>query len=305
MFVARPLADEYFIDEKQKDLDLYTEWCLSECHNRRVNIFWPFRGAENLIGHVKEFEAIGTRLIVPATSDTLNILNDKVLFYNNLADTSLGLPLWYEVNSYEEFIYVVDLMLSDRRTVCFKPAKSIYGLGFKVIRDNQDPLSAFLSSDTVRCSFQEAKSRLKVSHDKFVKLLVMERLPGPEYSLDCLAMDGKLLKVTIRQKPLIAGRPEKLIFDEELIEIAERLAKHFNLSWIFNLQIMDSDEGHKILEINPRMAGGLYFSCLGGINYPYWALRLAMEDCAHLIPGQAYDLLVHQVYQPFIYEINN
>jgi hypothetical protein len=301
-FVARPLSDVFFEDKKQENGEAYALWCLSQCRERGVNVFWASRGASDIIARKADFEALGVRLMIPASGENLTVLNDKALFYKSLEGLSLGIPRWFEVSTYKEFCEAVELMLSEGRVVCFKPAKSIYGLGFKIIRDQIDPLKAFLSNDTVRCDLAEAKKRLDVPPESFVKLLVMERLPGPEYSLDCLALEGRLIKVSIRKKPMWAGRPEKLIFDPSLSKTAETLGKRFNLSWIFNLQIMDSKDGPRILEINPRMAGGLYFSCLAGINYPYWALRLALEPCEELIPDQVYDLYVNQVYQPFIYD---
>jgi hypothetical protein len=110
------------------------------------------------------------------------------------------------------------------------------------------------------------------------------------------------LRSSVRKKPLAAGRPEELVYDEEALKIAHQLTKIFRLSHIFNLQLIDSPLGLKLLEINPRMAGGLYFSCLAGINYPYWAMRLALGADEALLPEQVYGLLVAQVYQPFVYE---
>jgi hypothetical protein len=312
-FVARPLADLFFEDARKTDPDEYVDWCLSVCRDRGVDVFWPGRGAPRIIGRKAEFEALGVRLMVPASEENLGVLNDKALFYKNLSElksleslkdskgASPGIPKWFEATNFEEFEKAAELMLVEKRNFCFKPAKSIYGLGFKIIREKRDPLRSFLSNDVAGCDLEEAKSRLRVPPEKFVKLLVMERLPGPEYSLDCLSKGGKLIKVSIRKKPKWAGWPEKLIKDDCLTSVAEILAERFKLSHIFNLQIMDSKEGPRILEINPRMAGGLYFSCLAGINYPYWALRLAMEPCEELIPDQVYDLYVNQVYRPFIY----
>jgi predicted ATP-grasp superfamily ATP-dependent carboligase len=142
---------------------------------------------------------------------------------------------------------------------------------------------------------------LDVPSDRFRKLLVMEYLPGPEYSLDCLARKGDLLAVTIRQKPLLPGRPERLVFNPALEGVARVLASRFGLDSVSNIQLRDSENGHRLLEINPRMAGGLYFSCLGGLNYPYWAVRLALSDCREELPAQRSGLSVAQAPEPFVY----
>jgi biotin carboxylase len=304
-FVARPMADIFFEDFRTDNPDSYVEWCLDKCRRLAIDVFWPSRGVQYLADSTDEFEKIGTRLMIPASAVNLEILNDKVYFYESLSNNSQNIPRWFKASNFNEFYDAVDLLRQEKKSVCFKPAKSIYGLGFKIIREKMDPFKAFLYSDNVTVSLEEAYMKLNVPDASFTKLLVMECLPGPEFSIDCLSLDGKLIKASIRKKSFKSGCPEKLIKDEELFEIAKFLAQRFNMSWIFNLQVRDSDNGHFILEINPRMAGGLYFSCLAGINYPYWAVRLALEPCEHLIPEQQFDIYVNQVNKPFIYEINN
>jgi predicted ATP-grasp superfamily ATP-dependent carboligase len=245
---------------------------------------------------------MGTRLIVPADAPTLGILNDKALFYREAELLGVKIPRFRVAQSLEEFEEAVGDLAGQGREVCFKPAKSLYGLGFKAIREPADPLKAFLAGDSASVSLGEARSRLAVPAERFVKLVVMERLPGPEWSVDCLAQGGRLLRATVRKKSPWPGRPERLVEDGEVYSLAERRTSHFKLSWVFNVQAIDSEEGPKILEINPRMAGGLYFSCLAGINYPYWALRLALGPCESLLPDQAFGLSVSQFCQPFVYE---
>jgi biotin carboxylase len=54
------------------------------------------------------------------------------------------------------------------------------------------------------------------------------------------------------------------------------LTAHFRLDALFNIQFRDSAGKAYLLEINPRMSGGLYCSCLSGVAFPYWAVRLAL-----------------------------
>jgi biotin carboxylase len=43
-----------------------------------------------------------------------------------------------------------------------------------------------------------------------------------------------------------------------------------------NGAVVDSSGNPLLLEINPRMSGGLAMACMAGINFPLWAARLAM-----------------------------
>jgi biotin carboxylase len=39
----------------------------------------------------------------------------------------------------------------------------------------------------------------------------------------------------------------------------------------------------KLLEINPRMSGGMHFSCLSGINFPYVAIKILLGEKVDLL----------------------
>jgi hypothetical protein len=306
-FVARPLADEFFLDRPADES--YADWVLTQCRQRAVDLIWPFRGARILATRRAELEKQGTRLMVCADPETLDILNDKAAFYQSLGDKLKDFtagdhlsPRYRLVQSLPEFLGAVAELSSQGGRVCFKPAKSIYGLGFKAIIPEKNALAAYMASEPHKTTLAEATEKLAVPPERFPRLLVMELLPGPEYSVDVLAKDGRVLRAAIREKPLLAGRPEKLIYNERVLAIAQKLTAIFRLSHLFNLQLIASPTGLKILEINPRAAGGLYFSCLGGLNYPYWAVRLALGADENLLPEQTHDLWVTQAYQPFIYE---
>jgi biotin carboxylase len=300
-FVASQIADVFFLDQGLNDPEAYVDWCLNQCQSRKIDLFWPSRGATAIAKRAAEFTALKTRLIIPAAAETLDLINDKAAFYSLVSQAGYKVPRFRVVNNFREFNEAIDHFKSLGVPICFKPAKSIYGLGFKIIKEETDPLADFLANDPVKVTLSEAKSRLNVPDERFVKLLVMERALGVEHSLDCLAQNGRLLRVSIRKKPPLGGQAERLIQNEAFSSLAQSLTQFFQLSWIFNLQLIEIDSGPLILEINPRMAGGLYFSCLAGINYPYWAVRLALEPRENLLPNQVYDLMVNQVYQPFIY----
>ena len=55
-----------------------------------------------------------------------------------------------------------------------------------------------------------------------------------------------------------------------------RLTARFGCSNLFNVQFRDDRRQSYLLEINPRMSGGLPFACRSGLVLPYWAIRLAL-----------------------------
>jgi carbamoylphosphate synthase large subunit len=301
-FVAGLLADKFFLDFDPTPDFSYVDFVKKTCLSEKVNIFWPSRGAFAISEVLEKFRELGVHVILPADFKSLKILNDKGEFYQRARQLGLDLPDYRRVTTFQEFQDAVADFLNSGKTVCFKPTTSLYGLGFKIIDNRKNPLDAFLKSESTRVDLATAKSILDVPDTKFPSLLVMEYLPGPEYSIDCLAKDGTILALTIRKKPYLVGGAETLVRDLFLASICQKIASEFRLNYLFNIQFREGNQKKYLLELNPRLSGGLYFSCLGGINYPYWALRMLLAQNETLeIPEQSYDIKVNQAYEPFIY----
>ena len=57
----------------------------------------------------------------------------------------------------------------------------------------------------------------------------------------------------------------------------------------------------KVLEINARMSGGVYFACLSGVDLPAWAIALAAGTASPAdVPQPQFGLAVHQQYREFV-----
>lgn len=296
-FVGFEVSDLYEIESSLHGDDSYVKYCLEICLKYNVSIFWPSKKMSTIVKNKKKFNEQGVKIICCAESDVLHILNDKALFYNAIANYIHQIPEYYVAKNIQEFDDACEMLQKNNKKICFKPTQSIYGLGFKNIRDNFSDINAFFSSDSISVSLTEAR-RMLSTVKFFNPLMVMEYLSGNEYSVDCLSQNGRLIRATARKKSKITGGSQSIEFNDSVINIVEKITFKFKLSNIYNVQIRYSEDMPKILEINPRMSGGIYYSCLAGVNYPYWALRLTFEDCESIIPTQKYNINVNQVYTP-------
>lgn len=85
--------------------------------------------------------------------------------------------------------------------------------------------------------------------------LVMERLFGPELSIDALCVEGDLLKWMVREKRPSGG--QVVMADHEVMDHVRHLIKALGLHGIVSVQYMYDAHGHpKLLEINLRPSGG-------------------------------------------------
>ena len=105
---------------------------------------------------------------------------------------------------------------------------------------------------------------------KFFPLVISERLNEPTFDLDMLGFKGKKHKSCFQERlnpaEPNAGHIVKKI--SKLVNIGKKVIKKFNLSWLFDCDLMIDKKGnYKIIEINPRMSGSSVVSIEAGYRF--------------------------------------
>ena len=87
-------------------------------------------------------------------------------------------------------------------------------------------------------------------------------------------------RILVLKRLLINGYTGKgLVVDNHLInDYIENIAKAFNRSGLFNIQLRLTDEGPKLFEINPRLSSTLVFRDKLGFH----DLRWWMSECLNI-----------------------
>ncbi|WP_337100732.1 ATP-grasp domain-containing protein [Paenibacillus sp. YIM B09110] len=253
----------------------YVQYLVDFCRKHEIDVFIPRLKMLDIAKHVHLFDAIGTKVLVCRDTVLLESLVEKDRFYKSLAGKGImEIPAYEIVNNADDFKAAYERLVAAGHRVCFKPNNSEGGLGFRIIDNERDRLQELFGYVTQLTSFEDAYRTLS-SVETFDDLMVMELLPGHEYSIDCLADEnGRLLAAVPRRKE--SGRLRVLDNNAELIEIAHRVADTFHIPFNFNIQMKYNGDTPKLLEINPRMSGGLHVTCLSGVNFPYLAVKSAL-----------------------------
>jgi carbamoylphosphate synthase large subunit len=260
--------------EPALDPDTYVEYCLGFCKKYKIDLFIPRRGMQKIAENRALFEGQGTRILCEPDTALLRTVEKKSLFYTACAENGiLELPEYAIADTPDGFLAAYEKLTAKGLVPCFKPVDGEGGSGFRVIRENANELSWLLNPVTHRVSIEQVMAILQ-KHDRFPPLMVLEYLDGEEYSVDCLAQNQKLLCAVQRKK--VDARQRALVFSEEIDDLCKRIFGAFPLSYVSNIQIKYGGGRPKILEINPRMSGGLHISCHSGVNFPYLAVRLAL-----------------------------
>lgn len=132
-----------------------------------------------------------------------------------------------------------------------------------------------------------SKGIVKIDNEKELKyvqikkdnLIFQEYLPGTEYTIDVLS--------DLECEPIIAvprirletkagiSTVGKIVKDENISDTCKSIAKYLKIRGPCCIQMKESKEGIlKIVEVNPRMGGGTFFTTLAGANFPAMILDM-------------------------------
>lgn len=267
---------DYIEQEPVLNTKEYIEYCLHFCHKHKIDVFIPYYRAVEISAFIQEFKAIGTKVLVAENNSMMDVISDKGKLFESCKQTKFAeLPKYEVVNNAKDFKKAYEWLIKEGHKVCFKPVNGVGGIGFRVISSEDTSIHSLLHTTENRLTFEHVYKALS-QQNTFEDIMIMELLEQEEYSIDCLSYGGSLIAAVPRKKA--HGRLRILENNPELIEIAEKFNEHYKLPYIYNIQVKLNQDKPKLLEVNTRMSGGLYFSCLSGINFPYLAIKLLLTE---------------------------
>ena len=268
---AARLADEFHAEPAGLAGEAYVDWCLSFCRRQRIDIFVPGREATLLAGEHARFADAGTRVLSAAPAPMLQLIHDKARFYAETVLPEAPVAEFRRFESLEEFDAAWDALRPRHERLCVKPSHSIYGLGFAVVDEVRSSAALLLAGVEYHIGYQDLRAGL-AELGRFRTMLLMEFLDGPEYSVDCVGDHGRLACAVVRRKLAGAGSGQLIDMRPDILDASAKLCAAHGLNGVFNVQFREGGGRPRLLEINPRMSGGIGMACLAGPNLPYLAL---------------------------------
>jgi hypothetical protein len=110
-------------------------------------------------------------------------------------------------------------------------------------------------------------------------LLILEYLPGKEFTIDCFTdRHGVLLFSEARERARISGGisvNSKAVSDPRFHQLAETINKHIQFQGVWFYQVKERQDGDFVLmEISPRVAGTMSLFRANGVNF----IQLSLFD---------------------------
>ena len=264
--VYRCACDEWYTEPVGLSDEEYVRYCLDFCREHRVDVFVPRKKLLAISKAYQSFEALGIRLMVDSAHDTLAMLEDKIATYDYFRGVIPEyVPEYRCVRSMQEFVSSYGELSLQYPRVCYKLVEDEGARSFRVIDDQIESSRGLLEKPGSKITLQAALKVLE-SYDFSIPILMMPYLSGCEVSVDCVATaSGPLILPRYKTNK----RYSEIIFSSELTEVCARIMDTLQLKRPMNIQFKKEDERYYLLEINPRMSGGLQLSCLASeINVP-------------------------------------
>jgi len=220
--------------------------------------------------------------VMVSAVEPLAVANNKAALYQFLeAEGFESAPEFRVVGTEAGFVDAVKTLGYPEQPVCFKPPVASGMRGFRVLDQAADRLRRLLSEKpgTAVTTLSEIRPVLS-SADSFPELVVMEHLPGQEYSVDVLATPEGVHPVVPRTREqtragiTFRGKVERA---ETLIEEAKGICRELGVEYNANLQFKyDASGTPKLIEINPRVAGTIIMCTGAGANMPALGVTSAL-----------------------------
>lgn len=292
----KDVVDEFIIEDweetsnKDESMYNYMNWLVKTCNEYKVDIFFAKKYSETIAKNISMLNTIGVFTVLDDYSTLLELDNkarvyEKLSVYSEMRDL---IPDYFIGTNADYINNLIDQAADSKNTPwCFKLNSDEGGASFRQIEQRKLDLSS-LSHFRVNCmGANEAKELVnsisKTGKDNLKKLLFMELLDSPEISVDCY--NSKKGFIAICREKISGTRVQRIYYSEEITHLCKIICSEYKLRFPFNVQFRikhneksSNIKNLRLLEINPRMSGGTYYSTLFDMNI----CNVCLADLLHL-----------------------
>lgn len=248
---------------------------LKICKKEKVDVILPQVNEElsAISGHKKDFESIGTKVAI-SDKKAIDLSNNKNSLLKISRELKLPTPSFNLVNNSDDLEKFLVRLGWPENPVVVKPPVSSGMRGLRIIKERFNRKKNFYSEKPFEI-YMRKDELIGILGDSFPELLLMEYLPGKEYSVDLLKTDKMIIvprsRDTIRTGITFSGTVEK---NQRIMKISERLSKKLKLNYVHGFQFkLDENGVPNIIECNPRTQGTMVLSTIAGANVIYGAVK--------------------------------
>jgi len=277
------MVDAYYPVPRGDD-PAYVDTLLEICKREKVDVLLPIMSVElNALAENRErFREVGTFVSV-SDPGALEIANDKLRLLQFMSREMLPCPRFQPVKTVQELKAAARALGYPGKRVCVKATCGSGSRGFRILNAAVSRFDRFFHDKPTSAEIT-LEEFLSVLGEKpgFPELLVMEYLPGDEFTVDLLADHGKVLynccrkglrmENSIMLDSVVVDRPD---IGELCAQVTQRLGLDGNIGF----DIRENENGEPmIMECNPRITAGIPVFFYAGVNLPYLCVKKALGE---------------------------
>lgn len=265
---SKKFADSYSVLPKPKN-KRYLKEIIKIVKNKSINLIIPGSDEEaiKLSKEKKKIEKKNTK-IASVDYKILKKFENKLSTYKKLDELKIRSPKWKRANNFKELKLAVNFFFKLGFEAVVKPVNSRGGRNVSIIRKDIKNIISKNFGREIHMPKKYFFSRFFRKYSNLFPVIVMERLYEPSYDFDLLSWQGRLLKIVVRKRIGSQGIDGNIIEvpKKNFLEYAKKITKGFNLSWLYDCDIMLNKNSKPVLmELNPRISGSVSSSLEAGI----------------------------------------
>lgn len=261
--VYKTVVDEFFDEPSFNNHNEYVDWALEFCKKHKINVFFG-KGYNRAISERKEdFKQIGVAVIIE-DYELFRHFDSKANIYDELKGM-INIPLYRIANTFHEFINAVNEFDEMGSKICFKYDRDEGASSFRFIGDIGIKSNYLKAPGGNNVTYSQARKILDDAwnRNEYKPIMVMPFLKGPEVSIDCYNSKKGLVAIPRFKEN---NRVEVIKNDARLNDFCNSIQCKYGFKFPYNVQFRwDSNDKPVLLEINPRLSGGLHISNLSGL----------------------------------------
>jgi carbamoyl-phosphate synthase large subunit len=219
--------------------------------------------------------------VVLPQADFATTPSDKGEFLTLFRDLDLPCPDYQEATDVDTLAAALDALGYPSRPLIVKPALGWGRRGTYLITGTLDPDTLFTERRPLPTLTASQLLDAADQATNLPKLLVMEYLPGAEYTVDAFLGEHAAVAIPRIRRQILAGTAfeTELDYRVDLTDWTLRAGRALHLTGIFGMQFRCDAAGlPKPLECNPRIQGTTIASLFSGINLVWMAVQEALGN---------------------------
>lgn len=273
---GKELVDSFYKIPKAGSPD-FIQQIIDICAKEKVDVVVPIvtRELMSFAENKDKFEKNDVKVSV-LDSESLSIVNDKGKLLTKLKECNLRTAGFRLVNTSDELFDAIDEAGYPSKPVCVKVTNGNGSRGVRMLDIPTNDYERFFN-EKPNSSYTSLEHLHSIFDNKSIpQMMVMEYLPGDEYSVDVLSDETGIRALVCRKgtKVVSSIQVECVIEDnDEIRSMCSDIITKLHLIGEFGFDIKCNKDGVPyVIEVNPRLTAGIVACAAAGCNIPYYEL---------------------------------